>query len=188
MITPTAEDIAARKRGFQRRTPWALLAFALIITAALTPTILVEAALPFYGRNLFSASRFFLTATPGGPAFAEGTSLGAVGFGLSVTYVGLAMQQIGSLIGVGTFWVLIAEDVGKWIRRLVMLAGVLLILSAGTILFGYHELQVANLPTLLGVAWVFNLVAGVILFVGGRLAKSRLITTWFLSRAEVIQP
>ena len=188
MIEPTAEAIAERKRGYQRRTPWALLAFALILTAALTPSILVEAAFPFYGRNLFSVSRFFLTATPGGPAFEGGTSLGAIGFALSITYVGLALQQIGSLIGVGTFWVLIAEDVGKWTRRLVMLAGILLILSAGTILFGYQELQVANLPTELGVAWVFNLFAGVILFVGGRLAKSRLITTWFISRAEIMQP
>lgn len=188
MITPTAEAIAERKRGFQRRTPWAVLAFVLILAAAFTPNILVEAAVPYFGRNLFSASRFFLMATPDGPGFAGGASPNAVGFGLSVTYLGLAFQQVGSLFGVGLFWVLIAEDVGRWLRRGVMTGGVFLVLAAGTILIGHHELQVANQPTLLGVAWVFDIVAGVILFVGGRMAKARLITTWFMTRSEVLQP
>ena len=187
MILPTAEAMAARKLGFRRRTPLGLLAFGLILAAALTPHIMVEAATPYYGRNLFSASRFFLMATPGGPAFADGTSLGAVGFGLSITYAGLAMQQVGSLLGVGTFWVLIAQDVGRWVRRFVMLAGALLILGTSTFLFGYHELLVANIPTLLGIAWLPTVLAGITLLVGGFRARDRLDSTWFWETPEIDQ-
>jgi hypothetical protein len=88
---------------------------------------------------------------------------------------------------VGTFWVLIAEDVGRWVRRFVMLAGVLLILGTSTFLFGYHELLVADVPTLLGIAWLPTVLAGITLLVGGFRARDRLDSTWFWETPEIDQ-
>jgi hypothetical protein len=188
MILPTAEMAAARRRGYLRRAPFGLLALALIIASVTAPHVMVEAATIYPGRSLISASRFFLTATPGGEAFSGATSYGAIGFGISVTYFGLALQQVGALMGIGTFWVLIAEDVGRWVRRFAMASGILLTLSSATVVFGFQQLWVAGVPTLLGVAWLPTLLAGLTMMIGARVAKGRLSSTWFMARPEIFQP
>lgn len=188
MITPSAESIAERRRGLARRTPFGLLAFVSILVSVMVPHVMVVAATIYGGRSLLSVSRFFLSATPGGEGFAGGTSYGAIGFGLSVTYLGLALHQIGAVMGLATFWVLIVEDVGRWVRRFAMAAGVLLTLSSATVVAGYQQLEIARVPTLLGIAWLPTLVAGVTLMIGAKLAKARLSSTWFLERPEIFQP
>jgi len=188
MILPTEEMVAARRRGYLRRAPFGLLALGLIIASVTVPHVMVEAAMIYPGRSLISASRFFLTATPGGEAFSGGTSSGAIGFGLSVTYLGLALHQVGALIGIGTFWVLIAEDVGRWVRRFAMISGVLLTMSAATVVFGFQQLGVAGVPTVLGLAWLPTLLAGLTMIIGARVARGRLSSTWFLERPELLQP
>jgi hypothetical protein len=110
------------------------------------------------------------------------------GMGISLTYLGLAFHQIGLITGLGSFWVLIAEDVGKWSRRLVMVSGVCLLLSASTVVLGYELLTHVGVATLLGYAWVPTLLAGLIMVVGARLARARLVTTWFWEKPEIVQP
>ena len=188
MILPTAEMAAARRRGYLRRTPVALLAMGLIIASVTAPHVMVEAATIYPGRSLLSATRFFLNATPGGEAFSGATSDGAVGLGLTVTYLGLAMHQVGALIGIGTFWVLISEDVGRWVRRFAMVAGVLLTVSSATVVLGFQQLEVASVPTILGVAWLPTLLAGLTMMIGAQVARRRLSSTWFMERPEIFQP
>jgi hypothetical protein len=188
VILPTAEALAERRRGFIRRTPLGLLALALIIAAAVLPHILVIEAMQFAGRSLISVSRFFVTAGPGGTAFVDATSPNAVGFGITVTYLGLALQQVGSVLGIGTFWVLIAEDVGRWVRRGALAAGVMLVVSSATVITGYRQLLAANVPTDLGIAWLPTVLAGLTLVLGAQLAKARLDSTWFMTKPELFQP
>ena len=120
----------------------------LIIASVTAPHVMVEAATVVPGRSLIPASRFFLTASPDGEGFAGAVEPDAVGFGISVTYLGLALQQVGALIGIGTFWVLIAEDVGRWVRRFAMASGIFLLLGSATVVLGYQQLVSAGVPTL----------------------------------------
>jgi hypothetical protein len=108
--------------------------------------------------------------------------------GISITYLGLAFQQIGLIAGLASFWVLIVEDVGRWTRRLVMVSGVSLLLGASTVVLGYQLLTNAGVPTLLGYAWLPTFLAGLIMIVGGVLARKRMVSTWFLESPEIVQP
>ena len=108
--------------------------------------------------------------------------------GISITYLGLAFQQVGLLTGLASFWVLIVEDVGRWTRRVVMVSGVSLLLGASTVILGYQLLTSAGVPTLLGYAWVPTFFAGLIMVIGGRLARRRLVTTWYWESPEIVQP
>ncbi|HEX3198103.1 MAG TPA: hypothetical protein VHR39_11185, partial [Propionibacteriaceae bacterium] len=100
----------------------------------------------------------------------------------------LAFHQIGLITGIASFWVLIVEDVGRWTRRLVMVSGVSLLLSASTVALGYQLLNKAGVPTLLGYAWLPTLLAGLMMVIGGRLARKRLVTTWYWEKPEIVQP
>jgi hypothetical protein len=140
------------------------------------------------GRSLIPASHFFLIANPNAEAFSGAKSVADAGIGISVTYLGLALQQIGLLTGVASFWVLMVEDVGRWTRRLVLVSGVSLLLGASTVILGYQWLNSAGIPTLLGYAWLPTLLAGLIMIIGGRLARKRLVSTWFWEKPEVVQP
>ena len=92
------------------------------------------------------------------------------------------------ITGIVSFWVLIVEDVGRWTRRLVMVSGVSLLLGASTVVLGYQLLNNAGVPTLLGYAWLPTLLAGLIMVIGGRLARRRLVTTWYWEKPEIVQP
>jgi hypothetical protein len=56
------------------------------------------------------------------------------------------------------------------------------------VVLGYELLTQVGVPTLLGYAWVPTLLAGLIMIVGARLARARLITTWFWEKPEIVQP
>jgi hypothetical protein len=53
---------------------------------------------------------------------------------------------------------------------------------------GYQLLTHVGVPTLLGYAWMPTLLAGLIMVVGARLARARLVSTWFLENPEIVQP
>jgi len=65
---------------------------------------------------------------------------------------------------------------------------VCLLLSASTVVFGYQWLNRIGVPTLLGYAWIPTLLAGLIMVVGARLARARLVSTWFWEKPEIVQP
>jgi hypothetical protein len=188
MVRLTPEDLERRRRAQLGRIAMAISALVFMIISAVLPHIMVEAATILPGRSLIPASRFFLIANPNASAFSEATSVVDAGIGISVTYLGLAFHQIGLLTGLASFWVLMAEDVGKWTRRLVMVSGVCLLLSASTVVLGYEWLNHVGVPTLLGYAWVPTLLAGVIMVIGARLARARLVSTWFWENPEIVQP
>jgi hypothetical protein len=56
------------------------------------------------------------------------------------------------------------------------------------VVLGYQLLTHVGVPTLLGYAWMPTLLAGLIMVVGARLARARLVTTWFLEKPEIVQP
>jgi hypothetical protein len=188
MIRLTSDQLARRRRAQVGRTVMGISALLLMIMSAVVPHVLVEAATVVPGRSLIPATRFFLIANPTAEAFLGATSVAAVGLGLSITYLGLAFQEIGLITGLASFWVLIVEDVGRWTRRLVMVSGVSLLLGASTVVLGYQLLTNAGVPTLLGYAWVPTLLAGLIMLIGGILARKRMVTTWFWESPEVVQP
>jgi hypothetical protein len=188
MVRLTAEGLERRRRAKLGRTITGVSALVLMILSAVLPNIMVQAATILPGRSLIPASHFFLIANPNAEAFSGATSVSDAGMGISITYLGLAFQQVGLVTGLASFWVLIADDVGRWTRRLVMVSGVSLLLGASTVILGYQLLTNAGVPTLLGYAWVPTLLAGLIMVIGGRFARRRLVTTWYWESPEIVQP
>jgi hypothetical protein len=188
MVRLTTDELDRRRRAQFGRTIMGISALLLMIMSAVLPHVIVQAATVVPGRSLIPASHFFLIANPNAVAFREATSVAAAGMGISITYLGLAFQQVGLLTGLASFWVLIVEDVGRWTRRLVMVSGVSLLLGASTVVLGYQLLTNAGVPTLLGYAWLPTLLAGLIMVIGGRLARKRLVSTWYWESPEIVQP
>src|SRR5512133_219906 len=188
MYRLTPEDLGRRRRAQVGRTAMGVSALLLMIMSAVVPHIMVAAAMVLPGRSLIPASHFFLIANPNAEAFSGAKSVADAGMGISVTYLGLAFQQIGLMTGVASFWVLMVEDVGRWTRRLVLVSGVSLLLAASTVILGYQLLNSVGIPTLLGYAWLPTLLAGLVMIIGGRLARKRLVSTWFWEKPEVVQP
>jgi hypothetical protein len=188
MTRLTSEELQRRRRSQLGRTITGVSALLLMILSAVLPNIMVQAATILPGRSLIPASHFFLIANPNAEAFSGAKSVADAGMGISITYLGLAFQQVGLLAGLASFWVLIVEDVGRWTRRLVMVSGVSLLLGASTVILGYQLLTNAGVSTLLGYAWVPTLFAGLIMVIGGRLARKRLVTTWYWESPEIVQP
>jgi hypothetical protein len=188
MVRLTTEELERRRRAQFGRTVMGVSALLLMVMSAVLPHVMVEAATVVPGRSLIPASRFFLIANPNAEAFQEATSVAAAGLGISITYLGLAFQQVGLLTGLASFWVLIVQDVGRWTRRLVMVSGVSLLLGASTVVLGQQLLTNAGVPTLLGYAWLPTLLAGLIMIIGGRLARKRMVSTWYWESPEIVQP
>jgi hypothetical protein len=188
MVRLTTDELGGRRRAQFGRTIMGISALLLMIMSAVLPHVIVQAATVVPGRSLIPASRFFLIANPNAVGFQEATSVAAAGLGISITYLGLAFQEVGLLTGLASFWVLIVEDVGRWTRRLVIVSGVSLLLGASTVVLGYQLLTNAGVPTLLGYAWLPTLLAGLIMVIGGRLARKRMVSTWYWESPEIVQP
>ena len=109
-MLPTQEMLARRRLGYQRRGVVCGLFFILLVVASLAPHVSVREAEGVYGRNLISASRFFLAASTDAPAF-EGKNLAVLGAGFNLTYFGFPMQQNGSFIALFVLFALAAEGV-----------------------------------------------------------------------------
>ena len=188
MVRLTPDELERRRRAQLGRTITGVSALVLMILSAVLPNIMVQAATVLPGRSLIPASHFFLIANPNAEAFSAAKSVADAGMGISITYLGLAFQEIGLITGLASFWVLIVEDVGRWTRRLVMVSGVSLLLGASTVVLGHQLLTNAGVPTLLGYAWLPTLLAGLIMVIGGRLARKRMVSTWYWESPEIVQP
>jgi hypothetical protein len=173
-----------RKRNFRLRLVPTGILLVLMAGSAFLPQIGVKGAESF-GRSLLLAGQFFVKADPRASAF---TSLDPilVTIAIDVSYLGLAMNEIGLALGIASFWVVAAEEVGRWMRRLLLVAGWFLALSAPLVITGYRLLEGAGVPSYLGVAWVPTLLAGLIMIIGGLAARKRLTSTWYWSRPELI--
>ncbi len=158
------------------------LAALLMVLSALLPHVGV-ADFREYGRSLIPASRFFIKAQADAPAFA-GLDLTGVSAGLNVTYVGLAAHEVGLLMALFSAWSLAAETLGVWVRRFVLLSGWFLALSAVISITGYQLLAASGVPMLLGSAWVFALLGGLVMILGGMAARERVDQTTYLAALE----
>ena len=183
MILPDEEALLRRRRGYQRRGVVAGVAAVAMVLSAFLPHVGVQ-AFDAYGRGLIGASRFFVAALPDAEGFGA-VDRGRLAFGLDITYLGLAAQQIGLLAGLGSVWSLAAATLGRWIRRLALLSGWLLALSAVLVVTGYNQLDAAGVPSRLGVAWAFTLLAGVVMVLGALEARKRLDSTWYWTKPDL---
>ncbi len=183
MITPSAEEVEARRRGVVRRVPWVVLLVLLMAASIVTPHIGVRVATEF-GRSLFPASAFFLKAEAGGPGFGPVTDVDSLASGLNLAYFGLSFQHLGLLLGVAFGWILVVPDVGRWVRRLALVGGWCLALSAPVVIIAYQLIEGGGVGAYLGVALVFSLLSGLVLIIGARQAKSRLDSTWYWTKPD----
>ena len=188
MARPDPEAVAARHRGYQRRGAVAAVVLVLMIASVVLPHVAVLEATVVPGRSLLPASNFFLNAQAGADGFAGGVSVGAVAFALNTTYFGLALQQIGLLLAAVSAWALVPEDVGRWLCRFALAAGIALVLGSSTTVWGYLQLVNAGIPSLVGIAWLPTLLAGLILVFAARAARRRVVSTWFWDRPGLVQP
>lgn len=184
MILPTEETVERRRQGYRRRGAYCSLVFVMMLLSVLLPHVGVREAEGTYGRSLFPASRFFLGADARASAFARTTDIDSVAAGLNLTYYGLSLQHLGLLFGVFTFWSLAAETLGRWTRRGLLVAGWCFTGSAAVVITGYRLLENGNIASTLGVAWIFSLLTGLLMILGGRAAKNRLDSTWYWSRPD----
>jgi hypothetical protein len=184
VILPTEEAVQRRRRGYQRRGAVCALVIVLMVVSTLVPHIGVKAADGLFGRSLFPASYFFLFADASSGGFGPGIDVPGTAAGLNLAYYGLSMQHLGLLLGVFTVWSLAVESVGRWARRGLLVAGWMFALSAPVIMTAYRLLESAGVASYLGYAWAVNLVTGIIMIIGARVARERLDSTWFWTRPE----
>jgi hypothetical protein len=186
VILPTQEDVQRRRRGYQRRGVVFALAFSLMVAGCLVPHIGVKAADGLFGRSLFPASYFFLFADADSGGFGPNVDVTGTSAGLSLAYYGLSLQHVGLVLGLFTVWALAAENVGRWTRRGLLVAGWFFALSAPVIMSAYRILEGAGVASYLGYGWAVSLVTGVIMIIGARVARARLDSTWYWARPEWI--
>lgn len=181
-LDPIEQD--RQRRNFRLRLVPTLLVVLLMLGSALLPQVGVVGAENF-GRSLLEAGQFFLTADSRASAFA-GLDPTLVNAGINVGYLGMAANEVGLVMGIASFWVLAAEEVGRWMRRVVLIAGWCLALSAPLVVAAYQLLEAAGVRSYLGLAWAPTLVAGLIMITGGLAARKRLSSTWYWSKPELI--
>jgi hypothetical protein len=173
-----------RKRNFRLRLVPTVTVVVLMVGSVLLPQVGVKGAESF-GRNLLLAGQFFVNADPRASAFA-GLDPVLVTIAINVTYLGMAANEVGLALGIASFWVIAADEVGRWMRRILLVSGWLLALSAPLVITGYRLLEGAGVPSYLGVAWLPTLMAGLIMIMGGLAARKRLTSTWYWSKPELI--
>ena len=184
MIPLTEEAVRRRRRGSILRGAVCALVLALMVLGTLVPHIGVKAADGLFGRSLFPASRFFLFADADSAGFGPNVDVLGTAAGLNLAYYGLSLQHLGLLFGMFCVWALAMEDVGRWIRRGLLVAGWMFALSAPVIMTAYRILEGAGVPSYLGYAWAVSLVTGIIMIIGARAARARLDSTWYWARPE----
>ena len=186
MVPLTEEAVRRRRRGAVRRGVVCALVLALMVLGTVVPHIGVQAADGLFGRSMFPASRFFLLADADSGGFGPNVDMLGTTAGLNLAYYGLSFQHLGLVLGMFSVWALATEDVGRWIRRGLLVAGWMFAISAPVILTAYRILEGAGVASYLGYAWAVCLVTGIIMIIGARAARARLDSTWYWSRPEWI--
>lgn len=184
MIQLDPELAERRRRGYRRRGVVTGITVLCMLASLVLPHVMVEAA-AFYGRSLIRVGMFFLKADPRAAGFGEHVDVATFSAGINITYFGLGLQEIGLVLSVFSVSVLFSDEVGRWLRRLALIAGWCLALSAVLVITGWQLMERAGVPTYLGVAWLFALAAGLLMITGGLAARRRLSSTWYWARPEL---
>lgn len=174
-----------RERDAKIRMIVTIVAALCMVASVVLPTITVVSA-EYYGRSLLRVQFFFLKADATSSGWNGATDLTAVAAGINAAYFGLAAQEAGLVLSAFSIWALLTEGVGRWVRRIALVAGWFLVISAPLVITGWRLLNAAGVPTELGAASLFALAAGVIMVFGARAAKKRLDSTWYWSKPDLI--
>lgn len=184
MIQIDPELQIRRKRDARIRGAITIVTAACMIASVVLPHITVVSA-EYYGRSLLRVQYLFLKADATASGWG-GSDPATVTAGINAAYFGLAAQEVGLILSAFSIWALLTEGVGRWVRRIALVAGWLLTISAPLVITGWRLLNGAGVPTKLGVACLFALAAGLIMIVGARVAKARLDSTWYWSKPDLI--
>lgn len=176
----TVLDRARRKR--QRGWLVAGTGLLLLLSLVLPHVHLRDEHQP--GRTLMFTQWYFLHVQPS--AFSPPVDVPALALGINVTYLGLALHELGLLLVVATWWVLYPEEIHRWLYLLLVIGGWLLLLSVPLVLLGPVLVGRAGVPASVGVAWVPLLISGLVLTVAARRAKERIDNTWYLAGLELM--
>jgi hypothetical protein len=151
--------------------------------------MLVSLALPHVGitgqglgRSLIPAGMLFsqVQAAAIGPY-----DLPLLALGINLTYLGIGLHQLGLVMGVASFWVLATEDINRWIYRVAVVAGWLLLASGPIAVTGWLVLRGSGAPAVLGWAWLAALLAGLVLVLMARRSRERIDRSWYVTRPEL---
>ena len=162
----------------------------LLVTLVIGALVLLSVVLPHvavtssdWPRSLIPAGLYFLNAQPSmlGPGVAASQLITA----LTVTYLGLGFHQLGALLALLTFWLLAADDMNRWLYRLLVISGWMLTLCVPPVLIGSRLLDRAGVPATPGWAWLPTLLAGVLIIVACRRSRDRIDDTWYVARPEL---
>ncbi|HEY5979094.1 MAG TPA: hypothetical protein VIT41_05600 [Microlunatus sp.] len=134
------------------------------------------------GRSLIPTGLLFSQVQP---AAVGPYDLALLGLGINVAYLGIGMQQLALVAAFASFWVLAAEDINRWIFRVVIIAGWVLALSTPITLTGWSLIRASGAPALLGWAWLPALIAGLAIIVVARRSRERIDRSWYVTKPEL---
>ncbi len=174
-------DVPDSAAVIRRRRLIAASIGVMLVLSLLLPHVSIRGA-DSPERWLLPAGHYFLNV--------DALSLGRapslpLGIGLNVAYLGIALHQLGLLLGLVTFWAVAGDDLNRWLWWMMAIGGGLLTAGALVSLLGWYLMVAADLPAVPGYAWLPTLVAGAALLVEARLSKDRIDYTWFPAKPEL---
>lgn len=184
MVTTAAPDpTRAELARFKRWRGWLVVVLGLLLLLSL---VLPHVHLRYVrepGHSLLLTGFYFLHVSSDAFPVQVRPQLG---FGFNVLYLGLGLHEFGLLLSAFTFWSLWPNEINRWIYRMVVIGGWLLVLSTPWVIWGWYLIDTSGVPANLGVAWVATLLSGLIITVEGRRAKARIDDTWYGARPELM--
>ena len=186
MVRLASDELGAAGGHSSGARSWAF-PLLLMITSAVLPHVIVEAATLVPGRSLIPASRFFLIANPNAEAFqGRRVSPPRVWGSASPTRGSHSTRSVDC-----RHRVVLGPDrrrcrtldaaSGDGVRHLAAAQRV----DCGPRLPTADQCRRAQLARL---RVAVHPTAGVIMVIGGRLARKRLVTTWYWENPEIVQP
>jgi hypothetical protein len=160
----------------------AVIAILLLLSLGLPHVALRQQA--GYDRSLLLTAAYFVDVQPG--AFGTAVNVPMLAFGFNTAYLGLALHELGLALGLVTFWVLAAEDINRWLWRMMVVGGWVLTASAPLVVLGWLLIDRAGVPVLLGIAWLPALLGGVALVVTSYRSRARIDRSWYVTGPELL--
>ncbi|MFP5281894.1 MAG: hypothetical protein ACLGIF_00405 [Actinomycetes bacterium] len=165
-----------------RRRTSGLAVAALLLASVVLPHVGRPGAPE--GRSLLPAALFFLNANA--PALGAADSL-QLGLGVNLAYLGLGLQQFGLVLTAVSMWIVFgADEVNRWLWRILVVAAWLITLSVPLVLAGWLLLNSAGAAVELGLAWSAALAAGLLLLVLTGQSRSHRDFSWYVSKPELM--
>src|SRR6188472_2226148 len=109
-----------RKRG------WFVLAVGVLLFLSVVLPHVALRGQPF-GDSLFVTGFYFLHVQAA--TFPPQVDTAMLALGLNITYLGIALHELGLMLGATTFWILYPEEINRWLYRIMVIGGWALILS-----------------------------------------------------------